>query len=39
MGLNETWCYSTELFHPATLSRMSNSFETLLENIIKEPDA
>jgi amino acid adenylation domain-containing protein len=38
-GLNETWCYSTELFHPATLTRMSNRFQTLLENIVKEPDA
>lgn len=33
------WSYSTELFKPETISRMSLDFNNLLESIVNQPDA
>ena len=38
-GLMIHWSYSTELFKPETISRMSSNFNTLLESIVNQPDA
>jgi len=37
-GLIGTWQYSTDLFDPSTITRMSGHFETLLNNIVNQPD-
>jgi amino acid adenylation domain-containing protein/non-ribosomal peptide synthase protein (TIGR01720 family) len=36
-GLRSWWVYSTELFEPATLARMSEHFRTLLEGVVADP--
>ncbi|MBA3712217.1 MAG: amino acid adenylation domain-containing protein [Pyrinomonadaceae bacterium] len=38
-GLSAHWTYKTDLFDAATITRMSNSFETLLSSIVARPDA
>jgi len=38
-GLRASWTYKTDLFDAATITRMSNSFETLLSSIVAQPDA
>jgi amino acid adenylation domain-containing protein len=38
-GLHTTWIYNTDLFDPATVTRMSGHFETLLRSIVERPDA
>lgn len=38
-GLSAYWTYKTDLFDEATITRMSNSFETLLSSIVARPDA
>ena len=37
-GLNTTWEYSTELFAPATVKRMTEHFRTLAESAASSPD-
>ncbi len=37
-GLVGLWQYSTELFDASTMERMAEHFETLLENIVANPD-
>jgi amino acid adenylation domain-containing protein len=37
-GLNTTWEYSTELFTPATVQRMTEHFRTLAESAASSPD-
>ncbi len=37
-GLQGTWEYNTNLFTPATIARMAAHFETLLTNIVNNPD-
>lgn len=37
-GLNTTWEYSTELFRPATVARMTEHFRTLCESAAASPD-
>jgi amino acid adenylation domain-containing protein len=37
-GLNTTWEYSTELFTPATVQRMTEHFRTLAESVGANPD-
>jgi amino acid adenylation domain-containing protein len=37
-GLNTTWEYSTELFAPATVQRMTEHFRTLAESAASSPD-
>ncbi len=37
-GMNTTWEYSTELFKPATVSRMTEHFRTLAESAATGPD-
>jgi non-ribosomal peptide synthetase component F len=34
-----TWYYNTELFKPETIQRIQNRFETLLRNIVAQPNA
>jgi amino acid adenylation domain-containing protein len=34
-----SWKYNADLFDAATISKMSNHFETLLANIVNQPDA
>ncbi|HVG58805.1 MAG TPA: amino acid adenylation domain-containing protein, partial [Hyalangium sp.] len=36
-GLRSWWVYSTELFEPATISRMGKHLQTLLEAIVRDP--
>jgi alpha-ketoglutarate-dependent taurine dioxygenase len=38
-GLKGSWMYSTDLFDATTLARMSGHLETLLGNIVAQPDA
>jgi non-ribosomal peptide synthetase component F len=38
-GLDENWSYNTGLFRRRTVERMSRDFESLLEGIVKRPDA
>ncbi len=38
-GLSAYWTYKTDLFDAASITRMSNSFETLLSSIVARPDA
>lgn len=38
-GLSAYWTYKTDLFNAATITHMSNSFETLLSSIVSQPDA
>lgn len=37
--LAATWYYNTELFKPETVQQMQNRFETLLRNIVAQPNA
>ncbi|MBG1243498.1 non-ribosomal peptide synthetase [Nostoc sp. NZL] len=37
-GLIGTWKYSTDLFDADSITRMSGHFETLLKNIVAQPD-
>ncbi|OUL26109.1 condensation domain-containing protein [Nostoc sp. 106C] len=37
-GLIGTWQYSTDLFNSSTITRMTGHFETLLNNIVNQPD-
>jgi amino acid adenylation domain-containing protein len=37
-GIIGTWNYSTELFNASTITRMSGHLETLLINIVTQPD-
>ncbi|MFS0516454.1 condensation domain-containing protein [Nostoc sp. UIC 10607] len=37
-GLMGTWKYSTDLFDADSITRMSGHFETLLKNIVAQPD-
>jgi len=37
-GLIGTWTYHTDLFEAATITRMSEHFETLLSRIVEQPD-
>ena len=38
-GLIGNWLYSTDLFEKATILRMASHFETLLRNVIAQPEA
>lgn len=38
-GLNASWTYRADLFTEATIARMHSQFETLLKNILAQPDA
>ncbi|MBD3561559.1 TauD/TfdA family dioxygenase, partial [Planktothrix sp. FACHB-1355] len=38
-GIVGTWNYSTDLFDAATIIRISNHFQTLLNSIVAQPDA
>jgi non-ribosomal peptide synthetase component F/NRPS condensation-like uncharacterized protein/alpha-ketoglutarate-dependent taurine dioxygenase len=38
-GIEGTWNYSTDLFDRNTIARMTGHFQTLLHNIIAQPDA
>jgi amino acid adenylation domain-containing protein len=38
-GIAGVWNYSTELFEPATVRRMSRHFETLLADLCQRPDS
>ncbi|MDQ3258818.1 MAG: condensation domain-containing protein, partial [Acidobacteriota bacterium] len=38
-GLAALWVYRTDLFDPATITRMASHFEMLLESIVTQPDA
>jgi amino acid adenylation domain-containing protein/non-ribosomal peptide synthase protein (TIGR01720 family) len=37
-GLSTVWEYATDLFYSATIKRMANTFEVLLDGIIEQPD-
>jgi non-ribosomal peptide synthetase component F len=37
--LSLSWTYNTDLFEPATIVRMQRHFETLLQSIVKQPEA
>src|SRR5205085_6364981 len=37
-GLGAYWTYRTDLFERPTIARMSDHFETLLRNLIANPD-
>jgi amino acid adenylation domain-containing protein len=37
-GIIGLWKYNTELFHPDAIAQMSERFETLLSNIVKNPE-
>jgi non-ribosomal peptide synthetase component F len=37
--LSVLWTYSTDLFDSSTIARMQRHFETLLQNIVEQPDA
>jgi hypothetical protein len=36
--LSGTWYYNTDLFEAATIKRMQGHFETILENVLQQPD-
>ncbi|MBC1221785.1 TauD/TfdA family dioxygenase [Nostoc sp. UCD121] len=38
-GINCTWRYNSELFAENAIARMASNFETLLDNIVKQPNA
>ncbi|HEY6806351.1 MAG TPA: amino acid adenylation domain-containing protein [Pyrinomonadaceae bacterium] len=38
-GLNASWTYNTDLFYESTIKRLHGQFETLLVNILKQPEA
>ncbi|MEO1348694.1 MAG: amino acid adenylation domain-containing protein [Cyanobacteria bacterium J06635_15] len=38
-GLFGNWRYRTDLFDPAAIARLSTHFQTLLHNIVQNPDA
>lgn len=38
-GINCTWRYNSELFAENAIARMASNFETLLNNIVKQPNA
>jgi hypothetical protein len=37
-GVSVRWTYSTDLFEPATLQRMAQHFQALLEAVVADPD-
>ncbi len=38
-GIQGNWNYSTDLFEATTIARMTKHFQTLLNNIVAQPDA
>jgi alpha-ketoglutarate-dependent taurine dioxygenase len=38
-GIQGNWNYSTDLFEATTIARMTGHFQTLLNNIVAQPDA
>ncbi|NET37229.1 MAG: amino acid adenylation domain-containing protein, partial [Cyanothece sp. SIO1E1] len=38
-GMTGTWRYNADLFAAATVARLSNQFEILLEDIVRQPEA
>jgi amino acid adenylation domain-containing protein len=38
-GIIGNWKYNTDLFNPATITRLSKHFEILLQSIVAQPDA
>ncbi|MFB2923834.1 condensation domain-containing protein [Aerosakkonema funiforme] len=38
-GIQGTWNYSTDIFEATTIARITGNFQTLLNNIVTQPDA